>query len=69
MTRNPWTDPDPQPGDFDGFLAALAPDEVEHRPGDANATVTVVADVEREVARRRARRARARRLDPPARPS
>ncbi|MDW5596100.1 hypothetical protein VSS74_17265 [Conexibacter stalactiti] len=67
MTRDPWTDPDPQPGDFDSILESLAADEVDHYPGDPSATVTVVTDVEREVARRRALRARARRVDPPAR--
>lgn len=25
MARNPWTDPDPQPGDFDEFLASIDP--------------------------------------------
>jgi hypothetical protein len=25
MARDPWTDPDPQPGDFDEFLASIDP--------------------------------------------
>ncbi|HST39982.1 MAG TPA: hypothetical protein VLK58_10760 [Conexibacter sp.] len=67
MTRDPWTDPDPQPGDFDAALVSIARTDVEHHHGDPNATLTVVADVEREIARRRALRARADRVDPPAR--
>jgi hypothetical protein len=25
MSKDPWTDPDPQPGDFDEFLASIDP--------------------------------------------
>jgi hypothetical protein len=25
MAKDPWTDPDPQPGDFDEFLASIDP--------------------------------------------
>lgn len=27
--RNPWTNPDPQPGDFDADIAAMGPDDVQ----------------------------------------
>jgi hypothetical protein len=29
MVRDPWTDPDPQLGDFDAELAAISPREIE----------------------------------------
>jgi hypothetical protein len=34
MKRDPWTDPDPQPEDFDEFFANLTPDQVESHEGD-----------------------------------
>jgi hypothetical protein len=37
MLRNPWTDPDPQPGDFDAELAAISPCEIEANTGTSNA--------------------------------
>jgi hypothetical protein len=27
MSKEPWTDPDPQPGDFDQFLESIEPGE------------------------------------------
>jgi hypothetical protein len=42
MISDPWTDPDPQPGDFDSDLAALHPRDVEsHEGSDAQLTVLV----------------------------
>jgi len=29
MTEDPWTDPNPQPGDFDDELAAIDPRDVQ----------------------------------------
>ena len=29
MTEDPWTDPNPQPGDFDDQLAAIDPRDVQ----------------------------------------
>lgn len=29
MSNNPWTDPDPQPGDFDTELDRACPDQIE----------------------------------------
>lgn len=30
MKKDPWTDPDPQPGDFDEFLESIDPDDPEY---------------------------------------
>jgi hypothetical protein len=60
MTSNPWTDPDPQPGDFDGDLAKLDPRYVEHHEGDPDAKLIVLVGVEGEDAKRLERIAEAR---------
>ena len=40
MARDPWTDPDPQPGDFDEFLASLDPSEIQVVEAGNGAKVT-----------------------------
>lgn len=35
--KGPWTDPDPQPGDFDVELDAAQPGQIEIHPGNADA--------------------------------
>jgi hypothetical protein len=60
MTLDPWTDPDPQPGDFDAELAKLDPRYVEHHDGDPDAKLIVVVGVEGEDAKRLERIAEAR---------
>ncbi|MDQ3675662.1 MAG: hypothetical protein M3401_02485 [Actinomycetota bacterium] len=60
MSVNPWTDPDPQPGDFDAELAKLDPRYVEHHDGDPNAKLVVLVGVEGEDAKRLERIAEAR---------
>jgi hypothetical protein len=60
MTSNPWTDPDPQPGDFDAELAKLDPRYVEHLEGDPDAKLIVLVGVEGEDAKRLERIAEAR---------
>lgn len=60
MTSNPWTDPDPQPGDFDADLAKLDPRYVEHHEGDPDAKLIVLVGVEGEDAKRLERIADAR---------
>lgn len=52
MSRDPWTDPDPQPGDFDAELATLDPRHVQHRPGNPDAKLIVLVEVEGEDAKR-----------------
>lgn len=52
MSIDPWTDPDPAPGDFDGELARLDPRYVEHHEGDRDAALIVLVSVEGEDAKR-----------------
>jgi len=59
-TKDPWTDPDPQPGDFDAELAVLDPSAVQYREGDTSATLRIVVSLEGEDAARLARIAEAR---------
>jgi hypothetical protein len=65
MARDPWTDPDPQPGDFDADLDAIDPRYVEAHPGNPDARLTIVVAVEDEDAERLQRLA-ARRKQRPA---
>lgn len=52
MARDPWTDPDPQPGSFDADLDAIDPRYVEAHVGNPNAKLTIVVGVEDEDAER-----------------
>ena len=60
MTANPWTDPDRQPGDVDGELAALDPHYIDRLEGDPAAKLIVLVGVEGDDARRLERIAEAR---------
>lgn len=60
MSRDPWTDPDPQPGDFDSELATLDPRYVERHEGDPDAKLLILVGVEGEDAGRLERIAEAR---------
>jgi hypothetical protein len=60
MSIDPWTDPDPQPGDFDAELAKLDPRYVERHEGDSKARLIVLVGVEGEDAKRLERLAEAR---------
>jgi hypothetical protein len=51
--RDPWTDPNPQPGDFDADLDGIDPRYVEAHPGDPGARVTIIADADDDAADRR----------------
>jgi hypothetical protein len=64
MVRDPWTDPDPQAGDFDADLAAVDSRHVEARPGDPDARLTIVVTVEDEDAARLQELAKRRRQRP-----
>lgn len=55
MTKKPWTDPDPQPGDLDAELALLDESAFEYHEGDRSATLRVVVSVEGADASRLAR--------------
>jgi hypothetical protein len=52
MTADPWTDPDPQPGDFDDDLAAIDPRHVQVVEAGSGGEVTIVVSVEGEDAKR-----------------
>jgi hypothetical protein len=60
MSADPWTDPDPQPGDFDADLATLDPRYVEPQEGSRQAKVTVLVGLAGEDATRLERLAGAR---------
>lgn len=60
MTKDPWTDRDPQPGDLDAELALLEASAFDYHEGDPSATLRIVVSVEGEDARRLARIAEAR---------
>jgi hypothetical protein len=55
MTTNPWTNPDPQPGDLDAELALLDESAFEYHEGDATATLRIVVSVQGADASRLAR--------------
>jgi hypothetical protein len=52
MKRDPWTDPDPQPGDFDEELAAVDPRDAQIVEGGSGGKVTIVVSVEGDDAKR-----------------
>jgi hypothetical protein len=60
MTKDPWTDPDPQPGDFDADLAEFDPRYVDAHPGNPDAKLRMLISVEGEDVLRLERIAQAR---------
>jgi hypothetical protein len=52
MATDPWTDPDPQPGDFDTELDHAGPDQIEIREGDPDAKLSILVSIEGDDARR-----------------
>ncbi|TMK40892.1 MAG: hypothetical protein E6G56_05720 [Actinobacteria bacterium] len=60
MAPNPWTDPDPKPGDFDAELATIDPRHVEVHEGNPDAKLRILISVEGEDAKRLERIAGAR---------
>lgn len=52
MPEDPWTDPDPRPGDFDDGLAAIDPRDVQVVEAGSGGQVTLVVSVEGEDAKR-----------------
>jgi hypothetical protein len=52
MAKHPWTDPDPQPGDFDAEVEAMGPGEIEHHEGNPDAKLTVLVGISPDDARR-----------------
>jgi len=60
MSRDPWTDPDPQPGDLDAELELLDESAFAYHEGDPSASFGLMLVVEGEDASRLARIAEAR---------
>jgi hypothetical protein len=60
MKKDPWTDPDPQPGDFDADLAHIDSRFVETHPGNPDAKLRMLISVEGEDVLRLERIAQAR---------
>ena len=52
MAKDPWTDPDPQPGDFDDELDAIDPRDVQVVESGSGGKVTIMVSVEGEDAKR-----------------
>jgi hypothetical protein len=63
MPKDPWTDPDPQPEDFDEFLASVEESDIEVHEGNPAAKVTIVSEATGPEAERLKRLALA--SDPP----
>jgi hypothetical protein len=60
MSKDPWADPDPQPGDFGADLARIDPRFVELHSGNPNAKLRLLISVEGEDVARLERIAHAR---------
>jgi hypothetical protein len=60
MSTDPWTDPDPMPGDFDAILATIDPRYLERHEGDPEAKPRILVSIEGEDAKRLERIAEAR---------
>ncbi len=52
LTKEPWTNPDPQPGDFDAELDRARPDQIEIRNGSHDAKLSTTLSVEDNDAKR-----------------
>lgn len=50
MKRDPWTDPEPQPGDFDADLELLGPEHIHQVSGNPDAKLTRLVGVDARVA-------------------
>ena len=42
--KDPWGDPEPQPGDFDAELDRALPEQIEVHEGNPNAKLSVLAE-------------------------
>lgn len=52
MPKDPWTDPDPQPGDFDAELDRARSDQIEMHKGNPDAKLSILVSVEGDDAKR-----------------
>jgi hypothetical protein len=60
MNKDPWTDPDPQPGDFDAEIARAKPGQLEIHAGNPDTKLRILVSVEGDDAKRLERIAAAR---------
>jgi len=60
MSKDPWTERDPQPGDFDALLATVDPRFAETHAGNPAARLRILVSVEGEDVERLERIAEAR---------
>jgi len=52
MGKDPWSDPDPQPGDFDAELDRALSGQIEIHEGNPDAKFSILISVEGEDAKR-----------------
>lgn len=52
MGKDPWTDPDPQPGDFDAELDRAQGSQIEIHEGNPGVRLTILVSVEGDDAKR-----------------
>lgn len=52
MTKDPWTDPNPQPGDFDAEFDRAHPGQIEIHDGNSEAKLSILVSVEGDDAKR-----------------
>ncbi len=52
MSKDPWTDPDPQPGDFDAEIDAMDPRDIQVVEAGNGAKVTALPGMSNKDAKR-----------------
>ena len=52
MGKDPWIDPDPQPGDFDAELDRARSDQIAIHEGNPDAKLSILVSVEGDDAKR-----------------
>ncbi len=52
MAETPWTDPDPQPGDFEAEFDRARSSQIEIHEGNPNAKLSILVRVEGDDAKR-----------------
>jgi hypothetical protein len=52
MAKDPWTNPDPQPGDFDAELDQARPDQIKIHDGNPAAKLPILLSIEGDDAKR-----------------
>lgn len=62
--KDPWTDTDPQPGDFDAELDRARSDQIEIHEGNPDAKLSILLSVEGDDAKRLEQIANKRRQQP-----